>query len=189
MPTRVVRLPPDAIKELRGSFGAIFADGQCYAFAAALHLGTGWPLVGLMDGEVIRHTGVRGKDGLIYDVRGAFTDADFGRDYLSPPYVIRNISVGDLRRRKPIEVTALRRARRLAEVLYPALPWQNSLEARMLAFASALEELSREHDIWVRGAHPMARPHLSHGDGKETGYELFYTADGHGFIFERSYDT
>jgi hypothetical protein len=189
MPTRVAPLSPDAIEELRASFGAIFADGQCYAFATALHLGTGWPLVGLMDGEVIRHAGVRGENGLIYDVRSAFTDEDFGRDYLSPPYVIRDLSEADLWDTYPIDDEAISQSRRLAEVLYPALPWQDSLEARMFAFGSALEKLSRKHRIWVRAAYPTARPHLSLGDGEETGYELFYTADGHGLTFDRSYDT
>jgi hypothetical protein len=188
MSTRVVPLSPDAIAELRASFGGIFADGQCYAFAIALYLGTGLPLVGLMEGKEIRHAGVRGEDGLIYDVRGAFMDADFGRDYLHPPYIICDISMTDLRRRKPIEDGALHRARRLAEALYPTLPWQNSLETQMLAFASELETLSRKHGIWIRSAYPTARPHLSLGDGEETGYRLFYTADGHGLTFDRSYD-
>lgn len=189
MPTRVVPLSPDAIAELRAFFGAIFADGQCYAFALAMHEGTGWPLVGLMEGEVIRHAGVRAQDGLIYDVRGAYSKIDFSCDYLFPPHIIRDLTEADLRGAKPIDDMSIRRARRLAEALYPTLPWRDSLEERMLAFASALETLSREHDVWIRGTYPTGRPHLSFGDGEETGYELHRTADGHGFIFDRSYNT
>ncbi len=189
MPTKVVPLSPAAIAELRSSFGAIFADGHCYAFALAMHEGIGWPLVGLMNGKEIRHAGVRGEDGLIYDVRGAFTDADFGRDYLSPPHIICDLSEAYLREMYPIHDHAINQARRLAEVLYPTLPWRDSLEARMLTFASELETLSHKHGIWIRSAYPTARPHLSLGDGEETGYELHRTADGHGFICDRSYDT
>ncbi len=167
----------------------MYLDGACYAFATALHQGLGWPIVGLMNGEVIRHAAVQSPDGRLHDVRGFISEEQFGSPFgFAPPYTLRAISMDNLRRdEEPEEVrlNAVRRARRTAEILWPELPWQKSFTARVSAFADELEILSKKHGLWIRAAVPGARPLLAVSGYDEGGYELSPTHDGLTFTIDR----
>jgi hypothetical protein len=47
-------------------------DGQCYEFAFAVSRGTGYPMIGLIVDDVIRHVAVALPDGRYLDARGIF---------------------------------------------------------------------------------------------------------------------
>ena len=48
-----------------------YLDGECYAFAVALHQGLGWPIIGLMQEHgIIRHAVVQAPDNQYLDARG-----------------------------------------------------------------------------------------------------------------------
>jgi hypothetical protein len=187
MATFVEKLKEKDRTSLIGMFGSIFLDGECYAFAIALHQGLGCPLIGLMEGDVIRHAGVRCPNGGIRDVRGELTEDNFGDHFLSAPHLIRDISIDELYLTRPIDEISIMRARRLAEAAWPDLPWIQSLAKNMKAFTDELEKLSRKHGIWIRSCVPASPPHLSYGDDAESGYELLPALDGGGFTINRSY--
>lgn len=181
----------ESTEALRDMCVQTFLDGECYAFATALHEGLGWPMIGLMDGDVIRHVAVQSPDGKLYDARGLIKEEEFGLGGpfgLRPPYDLRRVSVGDLvRTGEPSEFRArtVRRARMVAEAIWPELPWQDSFATRVTAFANELEALSRKHGLWIRSPVPAAAPVLAIGDDAEGGYKLRPTADGTTFTIDR----
>ena len=166
----------------------MFLDGECYAFAIALHQGLGWPIIGLMEGNVIRHALIKQRDAL-RDARGtmvkeeALLGAPFGH---KPPYDLQLITVADLTERRPVAEMSIKLARRLAESIWPELPWKDSAESRATAFIDELEALSRKHGIWIRSPYATTRPLLAPSDNKdEGGYVLTFTNDGVAFTFDR----
>lgn len=188
MPTTVGELTSEDRNILLGIMESNFLDGECYAFAIALHQGLGYPLVGLMEDDVIRHAGVQCPNGMIWDIRGEISEVDFGSHFLSEPFIIQKISTEDLYRTRPIDQIWIKRARSLAEAVWPELPWVQSLAQDMKAFADDLEQISRKHGIWIRSCVPASPPHLSYGDTEEVGYKLSPTVDGIGFTIDRSYE-
>jgi hypothetical protein len=152
-------------------------------------------MIGLMDGKVICHVAVQDPNGNMYDARGPIKEAEFGLGGpfgLKPPYNLREVSAGDLvRPGEPPEarVRSVRRARGLAEAIWPELPWQDSLAARATAFADELEILSRKHKLWIRSPVPAAAPVLAMGGDDEGGYALHPTIDGITFTIDRYFSS
>jgi len=106
---------------------AIFLDGECYALAIALHRNIGWPIVGLIRVDVIRHAGLERPDGALHDVRGPVSREEFGLPFsISGPYDIRRIAEADLyAARGIIQTEAIDLALRMAQALWPNLPWRD----------------------------------------------------------------
>jgi len=169
-------------QRLRDLYEGMFLHGSCYIFAIALHEGLGWPLVGLFvkkNGvELIDHAGVRSPDGRIFDVRGFVSEEEFGGPYTNPPYDMREVSKEDLNRSEHF----IRRARHIAEILHPELPWKETYVSGVTVFADELEALCRKHNKWIRSPIAAHAPQLQEGNGNETGYELLPTIDGLGYI-------
>jgi hypothetical protein len=165
---------PEDYNTLHGFAVSLFLRGECYAFAIALNQGLGWPLVGLMAGDTVWHAGVRSPDGKIHDVRGLLTkeefEEEFGADFLSPTFSIREITEGELHAVGPISDHSVKMARQLAEVLWPDLPWVETQAMNARAFADELEVLSRKYGLWICGGIPTQPPCLFVGDGDEYGY-------------------
>lgn len=187
MPTIVKELQKRDAEYLHATAEGIFLDGECYAFAIALHHNTGWPIVGLMQGDVIRHAGVRCPDGRLYDVRGPVLEEEFGLPFfVSPPYELRQITEADLYSTREIKQMAIDLASRMAQSLWPDLPWKvDSSQKRVLAFLNDLEEISRRHGIWIRSAVPGSPPLLSHQEGSEGGYVLSPTINALTYTIDR----
>lgn len=159
-------------KMLHSIFSGKFLEGECYAFATALHQGLGWPIVGLMKEDVIWHAGVRSPEGVLRDVRGDLSEREFGSYFLTPPFVLRDVLVADLYATRPIDGQFIKRARQMAEVLWPDLPWLDSAASRAIAFADELEVLSRKHGLWICGSVPADPPCLFQACGDEGGYQV-----------------
>jgi len=192
MATRYTPLSGEALEVLRNTAQSVYLDGECYAFAIALKRGLGWPLAGLMEGDTIRHAMAYGISHKLYDVRGGFAQDDpkLGQPFsLRPPYQLRQIKEEQLRQVRPVHERTIRHARKLAEIIWPNWPWRSasSAHARMTAFLDDLESISRRHGVWVRAAipNPAMWPHLSEHEGDESGYTLYPTEDGQGYIFDR----
>lgn len=191
MPTLVHTLKEDAaaLDTLHDLCRYTFLDGECYAFATALSEGLGWPIVGLMNGTEIRHAAVRSPDGKLHDVRGFVSEEEFGHPFgFCPPYEMRELSVADLHRDgEPPEMRAssVRMARKMAEAIWPDLPWIGSLAERMSAFADEFEILCRKHRLWIQSPVPATAPVIAFGEDDEGGYELRPTADGITFTIDR----
>ena len=176
---------PEDHEMLHDMYRGIFLEGECYAFAIALNQGLGWLMVGLMKGDVIWHAGVRAPDGRIHDVRGFVTDGEFGGHFLSPPFNIREIAIDELYATRPVEEYAIKKARQLAEVLWPDLPWVSTHAMKVKAFADELEALSRKDGLWICGGVPAEPARLFSGGGDEGGYLVRPTVDGLTYTINR----
>ena len=191
MPTMIKTLDGEAAQCMRGIAESGFLDGECYAFAIALSRGLGWPIVGLYPTEastIPRHAAVYGPDKRIHDVRGPLgqRSTEFGAPFgIAPPYYLRPMSEDDLRNVRPVVEHTIRLARRIAEHLWPHLPWIESEAQRARAFADELEVLSRKHRLWIRGMAPAMLPLLAKGEDDEGGYVLKPTDDGMTFTIDR----
>lgn len=166
-----------------------FLDGECYAFARALHEGLGWPLVGLMEGDTIRHALVREPNGNLRDVRGVVTLEDCCRAFCLPfPAVTRNICITALKRKdEPSERVSVMtlRARRMAETLWPDLPWRNRSMSKAEAFADELESMCRRHGLWLHPMFPNSPIVISEECESELGYSLKPAINGSSFTIDR----
>ncbi|MDP3778469.1 MAG: hypothetical protein Q8R30_00275 [bacterium] len=164
----------------------LFLHGQCYEFAIAMHRATGWPLVGLMKESTIEHAGVRSHNGLIHDCRGPNTPKDFSKEFDLSPDNIQNITEQDMYGTRKIYEGSIRLASRIAQSLWPELPWKpNTLHNRMIAFMEDLEKLSHDHNLWIRSAVPGCRPVISEGDNLEGGYFFSPTATASAYVMDR----
>lgn len=189
MTTQIKTLNAEAWDVLHQNCLAIYLDGECYAFATALHEGLGWPMVGVMQDGIIRHVAVRDPKGVLHDVRGSVSDREFGEPFnITPPYNLKRVDAADLvRTGEPAEVRArsVAMARRWAEKLWPELPWIDSEAMRTTAFCDELEKLCRKHGLWIRAPYPAGRPVLAIGEGDEKGFTIYPMDDGFGFTIER----
>jgi len=189
MPTIVRKLSREKRGFLHGACTTMFLDGMCYEFAIALHQGLGWPMVGLMKNAVVRHAAVMSPQEILCDVRGSFLPADerFGRPFSCvPPYDLsRGLIEEDLRAIRPINEHGISTARKMAEVIWPKLRWNDSLASKVHAFADELEALSKKHGLWIRSSFPTTPPLLAIGMDDEGGYELRPTDDGSTYSISR----
>jgi hypothetical protein len=165
---------------LHHAFLSHYLEGECYAFAIALHQGLGWPVCGIIVDTTIRHAGVRAPDGRIHDIRGLLTEAEFATHF-----TLREVSMEELYATRPIDDHSIAHARRLAETLWPELPWISSYVMRVQAFADELEALSRAHGLWIRGDVPASPPLLYTSSGEEGGYRVRPIVDGSSYTITR----
>lgn len=162
----------------------LYLHDECYAFAIALHQGLEWPIVGLMDGKIVIHAGVRSPEGRLHDVRGRLGEEEFGSPFLSPPFTLCDVDPSQLYAIRPIDDLSIARARRSAEVIWPDLPWIDSFASRAKVFTDELELLCRKHGLWMWNQ-PGSPTRLSQGDGSEGGYALRPSAEGSAMLIER----
>ena len=180
MTTIFKELDTESHEALHDIYEGMFLHGECYAFAIALSRGTGWPMVGFMQGDVVWHAGVRRPDGMLHDVRGAVCAEEFGRPFDTPSPLLIPVSEDMLRAIKPIGEMIIATASRIAQALWPDLPWKtDTLVVRVQAFAAALEKLCREHGFWIRGATPGSSPMIAVSGDDEGGYVL----EPNGFMY------
>lgn len=150
-----------------------FLHGECYAFAIAVHRGTGLPMVGLIKDNEIYHAGIKLGNGSLHDARGPVSEEEFGKPFsVSPLYELKEVEERDLYNTRLITDGSIERATEFAEILWPELPWLNTYASRVMAFATALEALGREHGFWIRGAVEAALPILSEMREGVAGYTL-----------------
>jgi hypothetical protein len=189
MTTQINKIDTESREVLHQQCLAIYLDGECYAFATALHQGLGWPMIGLMNGEVIRHVAVRDPTGTLHDVRGPISEEELGKPFdVSLPYTLREVKVEELvRDKEPPErrIGSVNFARRMAEKIWPDLPWIDSEAKRISTFADALEVLCQEHGLWIRAPYPASKPVLEVGHGDEAGYTVYPTDDGLAYTIDR----
>lgn len=189
MTTQIHKINDESREVLHRQCLAIYLDGECYAFATALHEGLGWPMIGLMDGDVIRHVVVRDPDGNLHDVRGLVSEQELGEPFdTSLPHTLREVEVEELvRDREPAERRAgsVNFARRMAEKIWPDLPWIDSEVKRVSAFCDEMEVLCHKHGLWIRAPYPASKPVLEIGQGDEVGYSVYPTDDGLSYTIDR----
>lgn len=165
---------------------SIYLDGECYAFATALHEGLGWQMVGLCnrnDGEIRHAMVVSPKSGRHFDARGFVQKGEISKPFTHGIYsfFFRKIHPCDLVRdgeSPEARLNSVAKARMIAEVLWPNLPWKESAASKMRAFVEELEALSRKHGIWIRASLPAVPPSLAIGEGGENGYIIYQRAFG-----------
>jgi hypothetical protein len=133
----------------------------------------------------IDHAGVRSPDGRIFDIRGFVSEEEFASEYTSPPYDIREVTSDGLSAFETTQRYAIERARRIAETLWPELPWKDTFASRVVTFADEFEALCRKHKLWIRGPFPTQLPMLSVSEDDEGGYKLRPTVDGFTYTIDR----
>ena len=173
MTTVLHRIDAEELEAIVGLMG-MFLHGECYAFAIALSRGTGWPMVGIMRDGVILHAGVRSASGVLYDARGYVSNEEFAAPFAVPgSYTLVAVTDDMLRAMRPVSEMGIGTASKMAQARWPDLPWRDAaLKSRVEAFADALEKLSREHGLWIRGAVPGSHPVIAFAGDDEGGYAL-----------------
>lgn len=186
MPAKIEPLEEEYRESLSSLACLSYLDGHCYEWAVALHRGTGWPLVGLMQGSAIRHAVVGRPGGDYQDVRGRVATAELGTPFnLGSCYELRGVTEDDLRAMRPLSEHSISIAARIAETLSPDLPWKAGAKDRALAFAEELETLSKKYGFYLRSAYCNNKPILEDLDGEEGGYVVAPTANGLAFTIDR----
>ncbi len=195
MPTIVHKLGEENKRDwgmLHDAYIGGFLHGDCYAFAIALHQGLGWQIVGLIRNEQgrdrIRHVAVRNPDGRLFDIRGYIEDEEMGTPFsYEPPHDIRDVAVSDLEAEAHTQPYTIERARRVAETLWPELPWKETFASRVVAYADEIEAISRKHGFWIYAPlpNPNSAPPLAIGEGDEGGYDLRPTIGGFNYLISR----
>lgn len=178
----------ETVKFLQNLCEAIFLEGECYAFAIALHRGLGWPIFGLMVNGKIRHAFLdpTNTDGVFFDARGYISEEKLGIPFgIEQSYELSRVEEKDLYATRPIIDSFVYKARQFAEVIWTDLPWKGGVEAdKILQFAKDLEELSQKHNIWIRSAFPGTPSLLARGCGDEN-YSLKLMSDGFTYSIDR----
>ncbi len=152
-------------------------NGRCYILAIALSRGTGWPIIGLMRGDVIAHAVVRGPESW-WDARGPITENEIGAPFgMSPPYCLTPVAENELmakiRKPMPISCHEIENILRMAQCAWPELPWKTpSRKEQVLSFAEELKALSRKYGLWIRSSNPTYPPMVVCATGNEGGYEV-----------------
>lgn len=188
----VIRKPDkDIMESMRNLCKSMFLDGECYAFAIALHRGLGWPILGLVINNEIRHAFLNPRidnadSGILFDARGYIAKEKLGKPFgVNQPYELRQIEEKDLYAARPIMKNFIDKARQFAEILWPDLPWKGGTRAnKILAFANGLESLSRKCELWIRSPFPGSLPLLAEGCDDES-YSLKIMADGLTYSIDR----
>ena len=163
-------------------------DGECYAFAIAMHRYIGWSMIGLMENGEIRHAVVVDDNGQFWDARGKVDTDELGCPFdISPPYDLKPIEEKDLFAVSPISEMEICLISKIAQAIWPELPWkQDALKSRVISFVEELEELSRKHGFWIYGNLPVSLPIIAEGVGDESGYEIGNTVDGLSYWVNRT---
>ena len=189
MTTHMLPLPSDSLDVMRSLARSAFLDGECYAFAIAVHRGTGLPIFGLMEGTVPRHAFAYWPDrDAFVDVRGehAMHSPELGAPFSHRiPYHLEEIPEAMLFRQRPVRDISIDFARRTAELIMPHLPWKKRGDGRAKEFCDELEALCRKHGFWIRSPYPAAKPVLCEAHDDEDGYTLRPLDSGMGYIIDR----
>ena len=174
----------EAWKALQNMYG-IFLHGECYAFALALHRGLGYRLMGLIGGNgVINHAVVAEPDGGYRDIRGVVSPEEAKKPFSVTS--IRQVSERELYQQRPIHDRDIVHARKVAETLWPELPWDTTAAQKVVAFTDELEALCRKHGVWIFGAIPAQQPIIQAMDEESfRGYDLKPNPNGTMFHLER----
>lgn len=191
VPVRFQELSRDARDGLHGIAISMYLDGQCYELAAAISRYTGCPMMGIIENGVIRHAVAQIAPGIYYDARGEVTRERLGEPFgIAPPCELRKVTLEDLRAVRDVPERRIRTAAKIAQTLWPLLPWNaNSHIHRVRAFAEGLENLSRTFDLWIVGPvpNPASWPLVSIGAEEDDGYVLVSNEDGMGYRITRRF--
>ncbi len=191
MPVLCQHLSHNDREDLRLS-NMLYLDGECYAFAIALHRLTSWTIVGLMQGDVPFHAAVRDDRNRLRDFRGVVPHAKFGPHFgMYPPYDLRDLVPDDLLRVRPVSEHSIATALTLAEAIWPDLPqppWCR--RARAVRFAEALERVCHEHGMWFTAPIPGTHgwPFLTFDDDDRQGIELRPAITGNSFYVNSHFE-
>lgn len=164
-----------------------YLKGSCFEFAIALHRSLGFPIIGLIADDTIHHAAVKCPDGQLFDARGHFPAAEFGKPFgLGPFNETREITETDLFDDREIQERAINMALRCAEALWPEESWTDSLASKALAYAEEIEEVSRKHGLWLWGGVATCPPLISDIPNEEvSGYTVRPLATIGGFSLHR----
>jgi len=184
MTTIVKPLGKDVAEVLEGRVSVYLRGSECYAFAIALHRAFGWTIVGLMQGEVVFHAAVRDPEGTLHDARGPFSENEFGDPFVLSSDDVREVSEKDLFSIHPIRESSIKQGREIAELLWSELPWQDTFQSRVIAFADALEQLSAAHGLCIRNIPSQGGPVIVVADEKEGGYTVAPTYTGQSYYLD-----
>lgn len=187
----IQRLSDENSEQMRSMLSTLYLEGMCYPFALAVHMGSGWRMVGFMAEGEIHHVGVRCPEGRYFDARGFVEEDSIRKPFTRVgdlPEV--DVSVEDLMRHPKSSDHNVERALELVQVAYPFdIPWVEGTPLKKIeAFATALEQLCREHRVWIRAALPTCLPVVYHWDGDETiedGFVISFTMNGGGYFIDR----
>jgi hypothetical protein len=168
------KLSEENWKSLHGLCLGVYLDGCCYEFALAVSRGTGWPMVGLMHNDTIRHVAVVGSDGNIRDARGIVALEKFRDPFgLTSPSQLRSVSEAEILKVRPVNDFGIARASLMAEALWPEWPWKETCRcSKVFAFLTELEDLCKKHEVWIRAPYQNMRIVIDEMHGDE------------GFVFE-----
>ncbi len=164
----------------RKFYEQMYLHGDCYYFALALHSVLGWEMFAVLEanGESF-HAFVRSPQGQPYDVRGMVSEEELTKPFRIPgPYQIVPTTKDILREAmrhvgRELHEVGIRMAVEAAQFLLPDLPWpEETFNTRLHRFAESLEQLSRQHGLWIRGAFPGQPPVISTTIGEEAGYTV-----------------
>jgi hypothetical protein len=177
----------DCAKEILANMcRSIYLEGECYAFAIAVHRGTDLPIYGLMENSIVLHAVVLLPDDRYLDARGPVNARSVGDPFnLRQPVNIVPVDEARLFAQRHIGDISIRRAGFFAEALWPELPWKNPLCKRVAAFVKDLDRISRKHKFFIRAPVPGARPVLAPAEGNEQ-YELQLTDCGTTYLIDRA---
>lgn len=177
-------------RKLLHAMAGTFLHGQCYAFALAVHAGTGWDLCGLMNGDIIQHVGVRDLKGRFFDARGFVEESDivvpFSREF-DTTCKFKKVAPEDLHAAKEMPKEVLSQARRWAELLFPELPWPDTERQYIADFLLELENLCKARGFYICSKIPDVPISIYRMDGDEKGFEMQMCIAG-GAFFNRTYE-
>ena len=160
--------------------------GDCYDFAIAMHRNLDWSLIGLIDESKIIHVGVKTPKGEIWDGRGKVSEEEFGGHFISPPFIIQEVTEEELLATGGVREHNVELILRRAQLAWPDLLWKSeTIQKRMADFADELEEISRKHKLWIGGMTPTSLPIVFEGFNDETGYAIKPNTDGNAFTINR----
>lgn len=172
-------------RELVNLYEERFLHGECYAFAIALHRKLGWDIVGLMKDGIPEHVVLKTFMGQFFDARGPVTEPELFSEYPRTAHTLQTVSEELLYKvRGDVAEEAIAHAIVFAEAAWPSLPWGATRAHRMHVFLDALEQLSKQHGIWIYGTTVTSRPLLEIAADAE-GYTLHPLFDGKTFALER----
>jgi hypothetical protein len=191
MTVEIKPLSRHAHRGLHDLASSVYLDGECYAFAVALHRALDWPMVGLIGdfGErtVVRHALVETPCGNLMDVRGALRphEDELGRPFdYTQPYMVRTTSEEELRDIRPIGERSIANAEWTAQCLWPELPWKKGPLVRYRTFLEELDALWQKHGICFHVPSEGSWPVLT----ERRGYEdivMSPSANGPSWFFNR----
>jgi hypothetical protein len=188
MATKFVYLQGEDREFLTDLCQGMYLDGSCYIFALAMHRALGWPIIGLMEGRTIRHALVRHPGGKLWDVRGPVPEEMAVAPFGLATYDFSEVAEAELvtlcHGEEHVEYK-VEMAERMAQSLWPNLPWKSSQKERLQEFADGLEELSRRTGVWIRSPVPGCPPVLAPGLGDEGGYRLSQMPVPQGYTIDR----